>query len=537
MSASPVNVGDTLAGKYQVERVLGAGGMGVVVAAKHLHLGERVAIKFLLPQALARADVVERFKREGRAAFRIKSEHVARVIDVGELKGGEPYLVMEYLDGQDLGAILREKGLFTIETAVEYVLQACLALAEAHAVGIVHRDLKPSNLFLIKASDGSPTIKIIDFGISKMASADGSEGGGEMTQTAVMMGSPLYMAPEQMASARDVDGRADIWSLGIILYTLLTGSPPFKAPSVMQIYELIVQGAPPLRQARPSAPEGLEAVLLTCLQKDRKKRYGDVGQLADALAEFGPAHARYVADRVKRIVRSRSMASIPPPTPDPPAATAVTPTGEGSQAAGKGAATKPGIGDPPAVKRPGSSETPPPVNPPTLEPSQPDLTSSVPSPTGLSSPGDAQGTGGPWSEPRRSSARRSRVAMIAASVAALVIGGPLAFYLLRGHAGTAPVAPASDSAAVHVSTAPTAPLGPPSADANRPVVAPDSATPVTATAPPPPVPSAEPTATASSAGPGRDKRRPPPPPPGPGPTPKKSSSPDDLFKDQGVIRR
>ncbi|MFO0758116.1 MAG: protein kinase [Byssovorax sp.] len=311
-----MKVGEILAEKYQIERVLGVGGMGVVVAAKHLLLGERVAIKFLLPQALERQDVVARFRQEARAAAKLKSEHVARVHDVGTLESGAPFMVMEYLEGSDIGAVIRDRGSLPIEVAVSYVLQACEALAEAHAAGIVHRDLKPGNLFLIKKNDGSPSIKIIDFGISKVGpSAEGPvDGTGEMTQTAVMMGSPLYMAPEQMASARDVDARADIWSLGVLLHCLLTGSPPFKAASVMGVYELIMAGAPRLRSLRADAPEGLEAALLRCLQKNRNERFATVAELADALAPFGPPDAEQSAARTSRIHAAKArMDSGPPP--------------------------------------------------------------------------------------------------------------------------------------------------------------------------------------------------------------------------------
>ena len=303
--SAPVKIGETLAGKYTVERVLGVGGMGVVVAAKHIHLGERVAIKFLLPHALARPDVVKRFLQEGQAAAKMKSDHIARVRDVGTLDSGAPYLVMEYLDGEDLGVVLRARGTIPIDVAVGYILQSCEALADAHSAGVIHRDLKPGNLFLTRKNDGTPVIKIIDFGISKVGvTGDGLPpiGNGEMTETAMMMGSPLYMAPEQMASARDVDGRSDIWSLGIILHTLLTGQPPFKAPSVMQVYELIIAGAPPLRKDLPGAPEGLEKILLKCLQKQRKDRYDNVADLAAALVEFGPAGARDSAERTARIL-------------------------------------------------------------------------------------------------------------------------------------------------------------------------------------------------------------------------------------------
>ncbi len=257
---APVKAGDILAGKYEVERVLGFGGMGVVVAAKHVHLGERVAIKFLLPQALKKAEVVERFLREGRAAVRIKSEHVARVFDVGKLDDGAPYMVMEFLEGADLSTLLKTKGAVPIELAVEYVLQACEAIAEAHSLKIIHRDLKPANLFVAKRADGSPVVKVIDFGISKVA--DPTTGTDvEMTKTDVMMGSPVYMAPEQMISARDVDERADVWSLGVILFYLVMGAQPFRGNSVTQLYASIIEGPPRMRDTRPDVPPELEAAV------------------------------------------------------------------------------------------------------------------------------------------------------------------------------------------------------------------------------------------------------------------------------------
>ena len=380
--SSPVNVGDILASKYQVERVLGMGGMGVVVSAKHLILGERVAIKFLLPQALAREDVVKRFIQEGMAANRLRGEHIGRVHDVGRLESGAPFLVMEYLDGKDLGAVLRDGGPLAVEVAVDYVIQACEALAEAHSSGIIHRDLKPSNLFLIQRLDGTPSIKLIDFGISKILVPGADGDAGEMTATAVMMGSPLYMAPEQMASARDVDGRADIWSLGIILHTMLTGAPPFRAPSVMQVYELIVQGAPPIRKQRADVPEGIETTILKCLQKDRRQRFADVGELADALAEFGAPEARFIAERIKRILSTRSTRdSIAAPAPDSDAkipVVAVTPAAI--------AATEPAEGAADAVRHSsrskGSGRHPPPG------------TASISDSAAI----EALGTGGPWDQ-------------------------------------------------------------------------------------------------------------------------------------------
>jgi serine/threonine-protein kinase len=299
--------GDVLLEKYRVERVLGEGGMGIVVSAEHLGLGERVAIKFLRPSASTRPEALLRFQREGRAAARLKSEHVARVLDVGRLPTGEPYLVMEYLDGKDLGALLRERGRFSIEDAVELTMQACEALAEAHAAGVVHRDLKPGNLVLTQRSDGAPLVKIIDFGISKLAGSDG-----EMTESAVMMGSPLYTSPEQMESARDVDARADVWSLGVVLYALIAGSPPFKGTSVLQVHAAIERGAPSLRDVRPEVPEALSRVVSRCMQRDRDARIADVATLARQLVPFAPERAWSLAERAERVAAVATGRSIPP---------------------------------------------------------------------------------------------------------------------------------------------------------------------------------------------------------------------------------
>src|SRR6185295_3411573 len=166
--SSEVHEGQILAGKFRIERVLGQGGMGIVVAATHLQLDERVALKFLLPEALSNPEAVERFTREARAAVKIKSEHVARVSDVGMLETGAPYMVMEYLEGEDLGHWVSQRGALPTTQAVEFVLQAAEAIAEAHALGIVHRDIKPANLFCVRRADGLLSVKVLDFGISKL---------------------------------------------------------------------------------------------------------------------------------------------------------------------------------------------------------------------------------------------------------------------------------------------------------------------------------------------------------------------------------
>src|ERR1700733_7006308 len=197
--------------------------MGIVVAARHVQLDEKVALKFLRPEALADADAVERFAREARAAVKIKSEHVARVIDVGTLPNGAPYMVMEHLDGEDMAAWIKERGALPVEQALDFVLQACVAVADAHALGIVHRDLKPANLFCIRRSDGQLSIKVLDFGISKLTERTTTAQRMAFTKTTASMGSPLYMSPEQMRSSKDVDAQTDIWALAVILFELMTG--------------------------------------------------------------------------------------------------------------------------------------------------------------------------------------------------------------------------------------------------------------------------------------------------------------------------
>ena len=308
-----VEPGQILLGKYRIERVLGMGGMGVVVAATHVTLEERVAIKFLLPQALNNAEAVARFLREARAAVRIKSEHIARVTDVGQLETGAPYMIMEYLDGADLGTISQRRGAFSIDDALECLLQACEAIAEAHALGIVHRDLKPANLFLVTRADGTPSVKVLDFGISKVTGMASSGSDLSMTKTTTVMGSPLYMSPEQMASSRDVDARTDIWALGAILYELLTGTVPFQADTITQLCVMILQQSPPsLRALRPDAPEGLERVIVRCLDKDRNRRFGTIAEFAHALAPFAPRRARLSIERVSRVIEGAGLGGSQP---------------------------------------------------------------------------------------------------------------------------------------------------------------------------------------------------------------------------------
>ena len=296
--------GTILAGKFRVERVLGQGNMGVVLLATHLQLDQQVALKFLLPSALSQSELEARFAQEARAAAKIKSEHVVRVIDVNVLDNGAPYIVMEYLEGIDLAKMLARRGPMPVAQAVSHVLQACEALAEAHAAGIVHRDLKLSNLFVASYPDGAPCIKVLDFGISKY-NIPGSDPDLSMTSTAAVMGSPLYMSPEQMRSTRNVDGRSDIWALGIILYELVSGRVPFDAQTMPLLCSMVLQDEPPPLGPRVRGlPKGFEAVVLRCLAKDRNQRFQNVHELARALAEFAPADAQRSLDRIARLAGS-----------------------------------------------------------------------------------------------------------------------------------------------------------------------------------------------------------------------------------------
>jgi hypothetical protein len=300
---APVDIGETIAGKYEVERVLAKGGMGVVVVARHLQLDQQVAIKFMLPHLLGAGvepDALERFVREGRAAVRLRGENVARVIDVDTLPDGMPYMVMEYLQGQDLSHHVQKHGPLPLVESVDYTLQACVAMAEAHLCGIVHRDLKPSNLFVTRRPDGSALIKVLDFGISKLY----EDADGQSTQTAVVMGSPSYMAPEQAQSARSADVRSDIWSMGVILYECTSKQLPFgrQASTAGILAQLIYEEPRPLADVAPNLPAAFCNVVDTCLKKDPAQRYQTIGELASALLPFSSAVGRQAAASIHAII-------------------------------------------------------------------------------------------------------------------------------------------------------------------------------------------------------------------------------------------
>ena len=279
--APGVAVGDIVAEKYRIDRRLGEGGMGVVLEARHLELGTQVAIKVLRAGGGDEA----RFLREAQATSRIESEHVARVLDVGRMANGGPFIVMERLQGEDLARRLAGVGRIAPRVAVGHVLQACSALREAHALGIVHRDVKPSNLFLVRRRDGSEMVKVLDFGISKLTRAlDEVASAPTATAASVVMGSIAYMAPEQLESAAGADARSDIWSLGVVLFELVSGVRPFVGENAVAVAARIAGSSPPrLRDVARDAPAALEAIVARCLMKDAGARYGGIDELADAL--------------------------------------------------------------------------------------------------------------------------------------------------------------------------------------------------------------------------------------------------------------
>jgi eukaryotic-like serine/threonine-protein kinase len=315
----PVKPGEELAGKYRIEGVVGAGAMGVVVRAWHVELEQLVAVKFLYPEFARNADGAERFRREARAAAKIKNQHVARVLDVGTLEEKNiPYIVMEYLEGRDLSQELRTQGPLPVGMAVHYVMQACEAVAEAHERGIVHRDLKPANLFLADGSHGERMIKVLDFGISKVNGTGGAQQF-SLTDTATLMGSPAYMSPEQLESSRSVDGRADIWSLGVILHELIIGRVPFNGDSVPQLVRSILAGTRTTLLERDADLHGLEGVVARCLCQERDQRFECIGALREALRPYAasplhPSHSmvasRAEASRAAPLLSSSAEAAV-----------------------------------------------------------------------------------------------------------------------------------------------------------------------------------------------------------------------------------
>lgn len=303
--ARVLQVGEIIGGRFRTDRLIGIGGFGVVAAATHLELRQSVAIKMMKDEFVGDTEIIERFLREARAVAVLRTDHVCRVLDVARTEQGTPYIVMDLLEGSDVASMLRTEPL-PVATAVDFVVQACVALAEAHPRGIVHRDLKPPNLFVTRRPDGSPLVKLLDFGVAKAADEL------RLTHSMAMLGSPQYMSPEQLTTPRDVDARTDIWSLGVTLYQMISGRLPFPSAQIGELAVMITTQPPSPIDVAP----GLRAVLMCCLEKERAARFGDVAALAAALAPFGgPTTQAYAALVCSTATVGSPMATSSPAAP------------------------------------------------------------------------------------------------------------------------------------------------------------------------------------------------------------------------------
>jgi serine/threonine-protein kinase len=456
--------GDVLDGKYRVEHLLGEGGMGAVAKATHLLRRAPVALKFMSGAVLSMQGAVERFVNEGVAASQIDSDHVVKVFDVGRLPSGAPYLVMEYLDGLDLGQILEREGpTLPVPRAIHFTLQTLRALHTAHAAGIVHRDMKPSNVFVIERDGERDFVKLVDFGISKVRTADDGQAAPHLTRTNSALGTPLYMSPEQARSPRDVDHRTDLYSVGAILYEMLTGRTPYTSDTgefTEILFKIFTTEPEPLSRLRPDLPEGLAAMVHRALTREPDGRFPTATDMAEALSVYADERSNQVIARLRTGRRSQTPVPLH----------SVTPLHEGSRATQSEATARTHAGsiDPPAP-RPPSTEV------------------------GVTR--DSAGTGG---------STKTRTGILVAVVAGAVALGAGAL-VLRGHGhadGSTTVqdepghaaSPGRVSEEIRMATPPPAPPPPPPATIETVVLAPES----TGTSPLPPA-SARPGATASSA--------------------------------------
>ncbi|HEX4513159.1 MAG TPA: serine/threonine-protein kinase [Polyangiaceae bacterium] len=320
----PIEQGTILLGKYRVERLIGQGGMAAVYLAHHELLQQDVAIKVLLPEVAIRPDMAARFVNEARAAVRLRDEHIAMVMDVGRLEDESAYIVLEYLEGHDLEETLESDGPLPWQHVVDYVLQALEAVAQAHSLGIVHRDLKPANLFLAKRHNGGTIVKVLDFGISKISNASNDM---SVTSTKTMLGSPAFMSPEQLRSAKKVDLRTDIWAVGVIIYHLLTGAFPYEAESVGELFAAVLEQEPrAIRATRADVPVELEAAYRRCLSRNVDERFQSVADLAAALEPIASADAKMSIARIRKTLSVVASTSTTPMRAKTPSLAEVAPT-------------------------------------------------------------------------------------------------------------------------------------------------------------------------------------------------------------------
>jgi serine/threonine protein kinase len=297
----PFSPGQVLAGKYEVVSLIGVGGISFVVAALHRGFDNYVALKFLRPEFALHPEAARRFIAEAKSNFKLRSEHIVRVLDVDRLPNEKPFMVMERLAGFELRALIADRGPLSVELAVDFALQTCEALATAHAARVIHRDIKPENLFVTRHSDQPEQIKVLDFGICReVLTLDQPH---QRIVTTEAVGSPPYMSPEQVRGAPDIDARSDIWSLGCVLYEMLSGTAPFHRPSAPEAFAAVLEApAPPLRELVADLPQELDAVVARCLAKEPRDRFQSVAELADALVPFAPVRAYANAARSAQIL-------------------------------------------------------------------------------------------------------------------------------------------------------------------------------------------------------------------------------------------
>lgn len=274
-------VGSTVLGKYHIDRLIGRGGMGAVFQATNAAIGKRVALKFLGAETSKDGEAAVRFQREAEAASLAESPHIVQIFDSGRSERGLPFLVMELLTGEDLRARLQREARLDVEAAVRVTVQVLKALRQAHAAGIIHRDLKPDNVFLCRRDDEPAFVKIVDFGISKLQQAPGVD---TLTHEGAVLGTAFYMSPEQAQSFPDIDGRTDLFSVGAILYEMLTGEPPHSAPTYEAVLIAIcTRDAADVRSKAPHVPEKLARVVARALRRERAERYQSAVEMLEDL--------------------------------------------------------------------------------------------------------------------------------------------------------------------------------------------------------------------------------------------------------------